>query len=98
MWVLIIAIVATFSVLMIGTILSRFLSSVPAGSIRIVSWWRGSVRIYKGPGRAIEVPLLTTSASIPSQAINLDLDITDQTADRDAGGDRAAQVKRFASE
>src|SRR5689334_7063252 len=71
---------------LVGAIVSRFLTTVPAGYIKLVSWWRGGMRIYKGPGLAIEVPLLTTSASIPSQAINLDLDITDQTADRDAAG------------
>src|SRR5262249_47136024 len=70
--------------LLAGWIVSRFLTTVPAGVIRLISWWRGGVRIYVGPGKAIEVPLLTTAASIPSQAINIDLDITDQTADRDA--------------
>lgn len=73
--------------LVIAGIVSQFLTTVPAGVIRIVSWYRSSQpRMYKGPGKAIEVPLLTTSASIPSQAINIDLDITDQTADRDATG------------
>lgn len=73
-----------FALMMIGVIISRFLTTVPAGTIRLISWWKGSVRIYKGPGKAIEVPLLTTAATIPSQAINIDLDITDQTADRDS--------------
>lgn len=85
-WIIGIIAISGFSILMFGAIMSRFLTTVPAGYIRIISWWRGGMRIYKGPGRAIEVPLLTTSASIPSQAINLDLDITDQTADRDQGG------------
>jgi flotillin len=67
-------------------IVSRFLTTVEAGVIRIVSWQGGRVRIFKGPGKAIEVPLLSTRASIPSQAINIDLDITDQTADRDQSG------------
>jgi len=74
------------SMMFIGVIVSRFLTTVPAGTIRLISWWKGSVRIYKGPGKAIEVPLLTTGATIPSQAINIDLDITDQTADRDGNG------------
>lgn len=73
--------------LFFAIIISRFLTTVPAGVIRLVSWYRSATpRIYKGPGKAIEVPLLTTGASIPSQAINIDLDITDQTADRNAQG------------
>lgn len=84
--VIVIVVASGFGILMMAAIMSRFLTTVPAGYIRIISWWRGGMRIYKGPGRAIEVPLLTTAASIPSQAINLDLDITDQTADRDPGG------------
>src|SRR5438270_13066506 len=67
-------------------VITRFLTTVPAGVIRVVSWYGGRTRIYKGPGKAIEVPLLTTAAGIPSQAINIDLEITDQTADRDAQG------------
>ena len=54
--------------------------------IRLVSFG-GRIAIYKGPGKAWEVPMFTTAAAIPSQAINIDLDITDQTADRDAQGD-----------
>jgi flotillin len=73
--------------LFFAIIISRFLTTVPAGVIRLVSWYRSATpRIYKGPGKAIEVPLLTTGASIPSQAINIDLDITDQTADRSPQG------------
>ncbi len=76
-----------FGALLIGGIVSRFLTTVPAGQIRIVSWWGGmGTRIFNGPGKAVEVPLLTAATSIPSQAINIDLDITDQTADRDAQG------------
>src|SRR5262249_15635885 len=73
--------------MLIYGIFSRFLTTVPAGVIRIVSWYnRGGLKIYKGPGKAWEVPLITTTAAIPSQAINIDLDITDQTADRDPQG------------
>src|SRR5688572_570429 len=75
-----------FVLLILSAIVARFLTTVPAGVIRIVSWMGGRVNIYKGPGKAWEVPLMTTTASIPSQAINIDLDITDQTADRDAQG------------
>src|SRR5688572_6804248 len=76
-------VVAIFLLLMIG---SRFLTSVDAGTIRLVSWYGGRTAIYKGPGKAWEVPLLTTATSIPSRAINIDLDIADQTADVDAHG------------
>lgn len=87
LFVPIIVAVVLIGALIIGIIVSRFLTTVPAGVIRLVSWYRSSTpRIYKGPGKAIEVPLLTTGASIPSQAINIDLDITDQTADRNAQG------------
>lgn len=73
--------------LLFAAVMSRFLVTVPAGVIRLVSWWkRGGIKIYKGPCRALEVPLFTTTATIPSQAINIDLDITDQTADRDTQG------------
>src|SRR5687767_1097325 len=76
-----------FGVILLAVVISQFLTSVPAGVIRIVSWLnRGNPRIYKGPGKAFEVPLLTTATSIPTQAINIDLDITDQTADRAAKG------------
>src|SRR5438034_3681993 len=76
-------VVAIFLLLTIGT---RFLTSVEAGTIRLVSWYKGRTRVYKGPGKAIEVPLLTTGTTIPSRAINIDLDIADQTADLDASG------------
>lgn len=81
-----ILLIVLISVPILAAIISRFIVTVPAGLIRLVSWYGGTVKIYKGPGKGIEVPLLTTSASIPSQAINIDLDITDQTADRDANG------------
>ncbi|HET9982741.1 MAG TPA: hypothetical protein VFQ38_04115 [Longimicrobiales bacterium] len=67
-------------------IATRFLRDVEKGQIRIVSWLGGRPAIYRGPGKSKEIPLLTTGATIPSSAINVDLDITDQTADRDAHG------------
>lgn len=72
--------------LVVAGIIGRFLTTVPAGVIRIVSWMGGTVKIYKGPTKAVEAPVVTTASSIPSQAINIDLDITDQTADRDKSG------------
>ena len=73
-------------VILIPVIISRFLTQVPAGTIRLVSRFGGSTKIYKGPGKAVEVPLLTTGTTIPSKAINIDLDIADQTADVDKNG------------
>jgi len=65
---------------------SRFLTTVEAGTIRLVSRFGGNTSIFKGPGKAIEIPLFTTSTTIPSKAINIDLDIADQTADVDRNG------------
>lgn len=72
-----------FAILIIG---SMFLTRVDAGTIRLVSWYGGGTRIYRGPGKAWEVPLLTTATTIPSKAINIDIDINDQTADLDQNG------------
>jgi flotillin len=52
----------------------------------MVSWLQGSTVIYRGPGKSKEVPLLTTGTTLSSKAINVDLDITDQTADLDRNG------------
>jgi flotillin len=52
----------------------------------MVSWYRGGTMIYRGPGKAIEVPLLSVGTTLSSKAINVDLDITDQTADIDENG------------
>lgn len=67
-------------------IATRFLRDVEKGQIRIVSWLGGRPAIYRGPGKSKEIPLLTTGATIPASAINVDLDITDQTADLDLQG------------
>jgi flotillin len=63
-----------------------FLRNVEAGEIRMVSWVNGRTAIYRGPGKSWEIPLLTTGTTLSSKAINVDLDITDQTADVDEGG------------
>jgi flotillin len=67
-------------------IATKFLRDVDAGTIRLVSWLQGSTVIYRGPGKSKEIPILTTGTSISSKAINVDLDITDQTADLDSRG------------
>lgn len=74
------------AVILLPIIISAFLTTVEAGSIRLVSWISGAVKIFKGPGKAFEIPLFTTGTTIPSKAINIDLDIADQTADIDANG------------
>src|SRR3954452_11520712 len=70
----------------IPTIVAAFLRDVEAGTIRLVSWITGGTMIYRGPGKSKEIPLLTTGTTISSKVINVDLDITDQTADVDENG------------
>jgi flotillin len=65
-------------------IFRSFLRSVDAGEICLVSWRDGAPTIYHGPCKAIVVPLLTVASVVPAQAINVDIEITDQTADLDA--------------
>ena len=84
--VIAIIVVVILAIIMVPIIIGRFLTQVEAGTIRMVSQLNGHTAIYKGPGKAIEVPLLTTGTTIPSKAINIDLDIADQTADVDRNG------------
>src|SRR5476649_1030038 len=85
--ILIIAGVVLVGVLVvIPAIVASFLRNVEAGTIRLVSWLAGGTVIYRGPGKSKEIPLLTTGTTISSKVINVDLDITDQTADLDEGG------------
>ncbi len=72
--------------LVIPAIVASFLRNVEAGTIRLVSWLAGGTVIYRGPGKSKEIPLLTTGTTISSKVINVDLDITDQTADLDEHG------------
>src|SRR5438128_8793452 len=81
-----IALVVGFVVVVIPMIVASFLRNVEAGTIRLVSWLSGGTVIYRGPGKSKEVPLLTTGTTLSSKAINVDLDITDQTADLDRNG------------
>jgi flotillin len=67
-------------------IVASFLRNVDAGTIRLVSWLSGGSVIYRGPGKSKEIPLLTIGTTISSKVINVDLDITDQTADLDENG------------
>src|SRR3954447_13447138 len=79
-------------------IVASFLRNVEAGTIRLVSWLAGGTVIYRGPGKSKEIPLLTTGTTISSKVINVDLDITDQTADLDVSGvPRPIKVRVLAS-
>jgi len=94
----VIGIVLFVVLVLIPLIVSSFLRNVGAGTIRMVSWLGGGTRIYRGPGKSYEIPLLTTGTTLSSKAINVDLDITDQTADLDAGGvPRPIKVRVLAS-
>ena len=73
-------------VLLTPVIVNAFLRNVEAGEIRMVSWLNGRLKIYRGPCKATLIPVLTVSKTIPASAINVDIEITDQTADQDPGG------------
>ena len=90
--------VVVFAVIVIPAIVASFLRNVEAGTIRLVSWLHGGTVIYRGPGKSKEIPLLTTGTTISSKVINVDLDITDQTADIDESGTpRPIKVRVLAS-
>ena len=79
-------------------IATMLLRTVDAGSIRLVSFLGNDPKVYKGPGKSREIPLFTTGTTIPSKAINIDLDIADQTADVDRNGSpRPIKVRVLAS-
>jgi flotillin len=79
-------------VVLIPLVVGAFLRNVDAGEIRLVSWLGVAPKIYRGPCKAYLVPMFTVSSVIPAQAINVDIEITDQTADVDVNG-RPAPVK-----
>jgi flotillin len=84
--VAIIVAVLILAAFLIPSFVKAFLRDVSSGTIRMVTWWGGSMKIYRGPGKSFELPLLTNGTTISSKAINVDLDITDQTADVDRSG------------
>src|SRR6185369_3613682 len=93
-----IALVVGFVVVVVPLIVASLLRNVEAGTIRLVSWLAGGTVIYRGPGKSKEIPLLTTGTTISSKVINVDLDITDQTADvDDTGTPRPIKVRVLAS-
>jgi flotillin len=89
--------VVVFALVVVPAIVASFLRNVEAGTIRLVSWLHGGTVIYRGPGKSKEIPLLTTGTTISSKVINVDLDITDQTADFDGGTPRPIKVRVLAS-
>ena len=94
----IIIVVIALVLFLIPAIVAKFLRNVEAGEIRLVSWLAGGTVIYRGPGKSKEIPLLTTGTTISSKVINVDLDITDQTADVDENGTpRPIKVRVLAS-
>ncbi|HEU4536522.1 MAG TPA: hypothetical protein VFS00_20495, partial [Polyangiaceae bacterium] len=83
---------------LVPIIVASVLRNVEAGTIRMVTWLHGSTVIYRGPGKSKEIPLLTAGTTLSSKAINVDLDITDQTADVDeVGRPRPIKVRVLAS-
>src|SRR3954466_7418345 len=83
---------------LIPVMVNSVLRNVEAGTIRLVSWLQGRTVTYRGPGKSMEIPLLTTGTTISSKVINVDLDITDQTADLDdQGTPRPIKVRVLAS-
>jgi flotillin len=90
--------VVVFVLVVVPMIVASLLRNVEAGTIRLVSWLGGGTMIYRGPGKSKEIPLFTTGTTISSKVINIDLDITDQTADvDDSGTPRPIKVRVLAS-
>ena len=81
------------ALLLLPFLISRVLTTVDAGTIRLVTRWGGTTTIYRGPGKAFEIPVFTTGTTIPSKAINIDLDIADQTADIDRANNTPKPIK-----
>lgn len=68
-------------VLVVWLVAFAVLRDVPSGQIRLVTWFHGRTRIYRGPGKSKELPLLSTGTTIPGSPINATLDLADQTSD-----------------
>lgn len=68
-------------VLVVGLVAFAVLRDVPSGQIRLVTWFHGRTRIYRGPAKSIELPVLSTGTTIPGSPINATLDLADQTSD-----------------
>jgi len=55
-----------------SVIITTFLRSVDAGEILLASRGR-NLKIYRGPCKALIVPVITQVRFIPAQAINVDI-------------------------
>ncbi|HVY46428.1 MAG TPA: hypothetical protein VHB21_11140 [Minicystis sp.] len=94
---LVIAVGSVVAVLVLtSVIITTFLRSVDAGEILLASLGR-NLRIFRGPCKAMVIPVITQVRIIPSQAINVDIEITDQTADVDTNGPAPVKVTVRAS-
>src|SRR6185437_7186941 len=82
-------------IVLTSIIITTFLRGVDAGEILLASRGR-NLQIYRGPCKALIVPIITQTRVIPAQAINVDIEITDQTADVDTSG-RSAMVNTAAN-
>ncbi len=89
---IIVIIAVVFVILALPVVASAFYRTVEAGEIRLVSYGQKGLRVYRGPCKAWVIPLLTSTRVIPASAINVDIEITDQTADVDVNG-KPAPVK-----
>ena len=56
-------------ILLTPVVVNAFLKDVEAGEIRLVSWLNGKLKIFRGPCKAVVVPIFTVSRVIPAQAI-----------------------------
>ncbi|HTH66428.1 MAG TPA: hypothetical protein VL563_17225 [Gemmatimonadales bacterium] len=85
-------IVLGIGALVVGAVLTLWLLAfallrdVPSGQIRLVTWFHGRTRIYRGPAKSREFPVLSTGATIPITPINVALELADQTLDSSASG------------
>lgn len=91
-WMVYLGVALLVVVVILPIIASGFYRTVEAGEIRLVSWGQRGLRVYRGPCKAWVIPLLTSTRVISASAINVDIEITDQTADVDVNG-KPAPVK-----
>ena len=79
--VLSIVAVVVGGVLALWLVAFTVLRDVPPGQIRLVTWFQGRTRVYRGPAKSKEFPVLSTGMTIPSMPINVAVDLADQTLD-----------------
>ncbi len=89
-WIIVAGVVGGVLILT-AVVVTTFLRSVDAGQI-LLAGRGGGLKIFRGPCKALIIPVITQARQIPAQAINVDIEITDQTADVDVNG-RPAPVK-----